>query len=997
MRRPVINILFTGLALVLSVFSSVLYAQDRCGTVEYEKSLHGNPTLRKVGFERWLTTMSGHRLNKQGRQQVAPYQIPVVVHIIHNGEPIGVGPNITDAQVLSQLRVLNEDFRRENADAVNTPPEFLSLAGSLDIEFVLAKQDEEGQATTGIVRVNGGRTSWTMNDNYTLKSLSYWPAEQYMNIWVCNLTSHLGYAQFPESDLPGLENSSTNRLTDGIVIWHKAFGSIDDGAFNLDTRFDKGRTTTHETGHFFGLNHIWGDDVGCAQSDYVSDTPNQANQTDGCPAHPRSDACTEVVMFQNFLDYSDDDCMNLFTKGQVDRMVTVIENSPRRASLLTSPGLKEPDPVPNDLGIRAIVFPDASVCSNFIIPVIEVRNYGSNAVTSARIRFVLDGAIVETKDFMLDLGIFESAQIAFSGLTVPSGSHNILFQILLTNGGTDGGSYNDQRSATVIVPTFGDVPLAEDFNTPPDGWIVHNPDGQITWQVATAPNEMPTNKALKLNYYDYEDKIGEIDIFLSPVLDLSAVAALTLTFDVSHAPYEASNDRLRVVVLTDCQDYTEGTVVYDKAGDALKTTPSTTSPFTPSNQTQWRKELKDLSQFIGSNRVQLAFVGINDYGNNIYVDNITLFTDETRDIALMRLISPSVVTCTDEIAPSILIQNAGSLLLDDVTVGYAVNGGPVQSFTVGDLNLSFGGEKEIALPVINLNDGLNTLRVALADPQGNVDVNPDNNEKEFPIVVNKSEDRIPLRENFEDPFSPAWTAINPTGGMNWQLSDTNFGESLYFNAYSNTEFGDEAWFVSPVLDFSSTNQASMVFDVSYAIRNGSQETLTILASTDCGNTYKEISYNFFSPSSESASWFPADEDDWKTIQVNLNSVAGEEDVRIAFVIRNGNGNNLFLDNIEFFVTADPTLIDIEDVYSIYGYDLSNPALTDLRITFNLTERQDVRYSVISATGQMETDGIIRDVLNQTYPLNLPARLPAGVYFIRVHIGGRYYTSKVLVF
>ena len=108
----------------------------------------------------------------------------MVVHIIHNGEAVGSGVNISDAQVLSQISVLNKDYKRLNADASNTPAEFQSVAGLFDVEFVLAKQDPEGLATTGILRVKGSKTSWTMNDNYTLKAQSYWPAEDYLNIWV---------------------------------------------------------------------------------------------------------------------------------------------------------------------------------------------------------------------------------------------------------------------------------------------------------------------------------------------------------------------------------------------------------------------------------------------------------------------------------------------------------------------------------------------------------------------------------------------------------------------------------------------------------------------------------------------------------------------------------------------------------------------------------------------------------------------------------------------
>jgi gliding motility-associated-like protein len=209
----------------------------------------------------------------------------------------------------------------------------------MEIEFVLAQQDPMGNVADGIIRVQGSQASWTLTDNELIKSLSYWPAEYYLNIWVGNITDYIGYAQFPMSSIPGLENTNVNRLTDGLLIWYKAFGTSDAGDFDLHPVYNKGRTTTHEMGHFFGLRHLWGDEPACTGSDYVADTPPQSEKTTGCPSHPQKDCPSEnptSKMFQNYLDFTVDACVNLFTRGQVDRMVSVLENSPRRASLLNT-------------------------------------------------------------------------------------------------------------------------------------------------------------------------------------------------------------------------------------------------------------------------------------------------------------------------------------------------------------------------------------------------------------------------------------------------------------------------------------------------------------------------------------------------------------------------------------------------------------------------------------------------------------------------------------
>lgn len=329
---------FISVFLLVSVVSN---SQDRCGTVEYNEQLKRVGIIKesKEDFEKWIKPKLPVRskMDREKRLQANSYTVQVVVHIIHNGEPEGTGINLSEQQVKSQINVLNKDFNRENNDAIDTPTEFQSVAGASPIRFELARIDPLGMPTNGINRVQGFQPDFTIEDDLALKSLSYWPAENYLNIWVCHLTDRYGYTQFPVSTLPGLGSAPKSRLTDGIVISFEVFGSTDYGNFLLHPSFNKGRTTTHEMGHFFGLRHLWGDAENCMGDDYVADTPPQSSLTLGCPPQPIKECPLDDPqnkMFQNFLDYTDDECMNLFTNNQVERMMVVLENSPRRASLL---------------------------------------------------------------------------------------------------------------------------------------------------------------------------------------------------------------------------------------------------------------------------------------------------------------------------------------------------------------------------------------------------------------------------------------------------------------------------------------------------------------------------------------------------------------------------------------------------------------------------------------------------------------------------------------
>lgn len=983
---------------LLVVVSWNAFSQERCGTVEYNNKLLSDKLKLENNpqFEKWLQQKISARARTQStqRDQTITYTVPVVVHVIHYGEALGTGRNIPDAQILSQIDVLNKDYQRLNSDASQTPSEFQPVAASFNVQFVLAKQDPEGLATTGINRVKGTKTSWTINDNYELKALSYWPAEDYLNIWVCDLTSLLGYSQFPVSDLDGLENSSTNRLTDGVVIAYDAFGSNDYGSFNLLANFAKGRSATHEIGHFFGLRHIWGDDgTDCSGTDYVDDTPNQAGSTSGCPSQPHV-TCSVDAMFQNYMDYTNDVCMNLFTQGQVARMTTVIENSPRRLSLLTSHGLNDPAPVLNDLGIKTVLAPLSGECSTPVLPTIEIRNYGSNNISSARIRISQNGGAVETKDFTFApaLTALQSTTVSFSSLIFPVGSSLVTFDVLQTNGTTDGQSNNNNGQQVVEVPYSIALPFLEQFNTVPSTWKILNPDQKVTWALASTPAN-GSNKAMEMDFFNYEDNLGEIDPLLTPTFSLITAPAALLKFDVAYARFQSSNDGLKVVVLTNCSaDITQGTVVYDKSGATLATTTSTGTAFVPTAD-QWRTEQIDLSSYVGQQNLQIAFVGVNDWGNNLYIDNVSLTTTPVYDATLQKVISPYPVTCLEGAVPVLRVKNSGTLI-NSLKVTSTVNDHAYTQVITG-LSIDGGTTKDITLNSLPLADGENTIHFEVSEPNGQQDFNTADNTLDIKTVVNKSTDFIPLRQNFEGTFTPQWTSVNPTDGMIWRPFDLTGNKAMYFNAFDNTVANDEAWLASPVLDFSDATEASLSFDVSYSANSTKNDVLRILASRDCGNTYQDTLFTANSADlangrANTSGWKPTASSDWASKTTVLTKLAGEPEVRIAFVVTNGNGNNLYLDNIEFFVSE--THIKATEPFTVYP----NPAAGgNTNITFNISQKGPVELEVVDTMGKTLVSQTLPDVLNQTYPLSLSS-VATGVYLVRVTSGSETHLKKLIV-
>jgi hypothetical protein len=577
---------------ILVISSNLIFAQfnpKKCITTDLIKEELKN----NIEYELMRQNLVNYQQENKGVifQNQPIITIPVVVHVVHRTQDnIGANTNISIAQIEDQLRILNEDYSKTNPEFPNPPRNtFINYAGNPELKFCLASIDPSGNQTTGITRTPTSKTSWdAVSESNDMKQASLggidnWDPLRYLNIWVCNLSNSSGGGQtLGYAYLPGLQGSNSQSWKDGLVVDYMFFGTT--GSVSSSSN---GRTTTHEIGHYLGLNHTFCESTGCCDNDLnsqyswgdVDDTPatediyfgsvnsNTTNNTCNDLSYSNVFSTNVLDMDENYMSYATDTWM--FSQGQVDVMLGTLNASTFQ-------------------GGRA--------------------NLKNSTVT------VNCGGII-------------------------SGSWNCDSQGNCNDPGTGNGIYSSYNDCLVACGCTGNnPPIIEGFQngTLSNDWSIVNPDVSQTWEINSNYGYNSTSSiSIENSIYSAN---GEYDDLNSPIMNFSNSSNINLSFDYAYSLWtdpsltQSWSDTLIVLISSDCG--LNWQKIWEKAGANLSTTSPVFNGFEwfPSSNNDWKSENINLSNYSNLDGVIIKFRNVNQYENNLFIDNINITSDASTNI-----------------------------------------------------------------------------------------------------------------------------------------------------------------------------------------------------------------------------------------------------------------------------------------------------------------------------------------------------------------------------
>lgn len=577
-------------------------AQDlKCGfDRNLDRMLAEDPSRMQVIYDLNARVMEAASESDETRGGGGPRIIPTVFHVLHQGG----SENISYEQIEDQIRIINEDFKRLNEDTVNTREVFKPVAANPNVEFRLAKLDPMGNCTDGVVRIWTPLT-YNASDESGAKGVSYWNSSKYFNVWVVSTIDNegepgtiLGYAQFP-----GFGSAQT----DGVVVRADYIGSIGTGAANGS----KGRTLTHEAGHWLGLFHTF--QGGCAGGffdDGCDDTPPQAEATQfNCPQNANTcnnDNPDLPNQVENYMDYSNGACQNMFTLDQKGRMDGVFSST--RTQIYSTANL-------NSTGVLLGETPCAPVA----------RFYATERIVCAGESITLTdnsyNGEVTTYDWQMAGATPSSSSMA--NPTVTYGSPG-LYSVTLNVSNAEGSDSYTQTDYIRVIPAQAEVQnyfSFEGFEETEEDYIIISDGLGNTWEETNSA--FTDSKSIVLKNYS-GNPLGSLDEFQLPSVDLTMINNPSLYFQLAYRTRSnGAADNLRVYVSRDCGESWQ--LRYNKSGNTLATVSgSTGSTFTPTSASDWEMIEIGLNQYANDEHVLVKFRGISDVGNNIYIDDIQI-------------------------------------------------------------------------------------------------------------------------------------------------------------------------------------------------------------------------------------------------------------------------------------------------------------------------------------------------------------------------------------
>ena len=523
--------------------------------------------------------------------------IPVVVHVVYNT----AAQNVSTAAIQSYIAQLNADYSKANADFSTARSAVQSLGANANIQFCLAQQTPNGAATTGIERVSTTHTDWDVNTQTDdMKSASTggadaWDVLHYLNIWIVHIKGSspqtggtAGYAYVPAAG-----NGLVGDPVDGLVV-----------DFSIGKNEPGNRTWTHEIGHYLGLHHTWGDlgsnacgNVFPATDDGYSDTPDSKAPNYTCTVNS---SCTGQPSYgdliEDYMDYTN--CPVMFTTMQANAM----------NSTLTS--------------LRSALVTNNNKCGVIGAPTASFTAIPTSICTGQTVTFTN----TSTGTNNTYAWSFQGGTPATSTAANPTVTYNTAgtYSVTLTATNTNGNNTSTQ-TGLIVVSGSNALPLAEGFEGatfPPTGWSLTNADASTTWARTTSASGFGTSSASGYVYnYNY-NAAGQKDWLITPSYNFTGVTNGRIKWDYAYAPYTGYNDSLIVLYSNNCG--VSWTTLWGKGGSTLGTTTAITTNFVPGS-TQWKKDSVSLASLSGQTNVRFAFKNANQYGNNIYLDNVNIY------------------------------------------------------------------------------------------------------------------------------------------------------------------------------------------------------------------------------------------------------------------------------------------------------------------------------------------------------------------------------------